>query len=60
MSFTIKTAENVVVTIEDDLGNAEELNMFLNEVAEIDGAGEYVITETTDADRAELAAQEAE
>ena len=58
MSFTIKTAENTVVTIDDDLGNAEELKMFLNEVAEITGERAHVITETTDADRAELAAQE--
>jgi hypothetical protein len=62
MSFTIKTAEGIVVTIEDDYGNAAEYTMFLNEVSEIEGegAGEYTITKTTNADRVELAAQEAE
>lgn len=59
MTLTIKTAEGTVVDIEEDLGNAEEYTMFLNEVAEITGDGEHVITETTDGDRAELAAQEA-
>lgn len=59
MAYTIKTAEGAVVAIEEDYGNAEELRMFLNEVAEIEGADPYTLNETTQADRDELALQEA-
>ena len=59
MSFTIKTAENKVVAIEEDYGIAEELIMFLNEVADVAGASHYTLAETTDADIAEYAAQNA-
>lgn len=59
MAFTIKTAEGAVVAIEVDYGNAEELRAFLNEVAEIEGAEPYTLNETTQADRDELALQEA-
>ena len=57
MSFTIKTAEGEVVAIEEDYGNAEELRMFLNEVAEADGAEPYTLTETTKTDIVMLAAE---
>jgi hypothetical protein len=55
--WTIKTAENVIFDIIADYGNAEECIMFLNEVADIDNSGYYVLTETTDADVAEFALQ---
>jgi hypothetical protein len=58
MAFTIRDAEGKIATIEADYGNAEELKMFLNEVAEVEGAGEYTLAETEAADYAELAAQE--
>lgn len=58
-AWTIKNAEGKVIVIDEDLGNAEEYTMFLNEVAEIDNSGEYVITEATAADHVELAQQEA-
>jgi hypothetical protein len=59
MAWTIKTAEGAVVAIEVDLGNAEELRAFLNEVADIVDEGHYTLNETTQADRDELALQEA-
>lgn len=59
MAWTIKTAEGAVVAIEVDYGNAEELRAFLNEVADITDEGHYTLTETTQADRDELALQEA-
>lgn len=59
MAFTIKDAEGRVAAIEEDYGNAEELKSFLDDVAELDGSGAYVLTETIQADRDELAAQEA-
>jgi hypothetical protein len=55
MAWTIKNAEGSVVAIEVDLGNAEELRMFLNEVADITGEGHYTLNETTQADRDEVA-----
>jgi hypothetical protein len=55
--YTIKTAENAIVDIVEDHAGAEEYVMFLNEVADIDGSGHYVVTETTEADVAEFALQ---
>lgn len=54
MAFTIRSAEGKIVAIETDYGNAEEYLMFLNEVAVIEDADPYVLSETTDADRVEL------
>jgi hypothetical protein len=59
MGYTIRSAEGRIVAIEEDLGNAEEYRMFLNEVAEMEGAGQYTLREATQADVDELAAQEA-
>lgn len=59
MAWTIKNAEGAVIAIEVDYGNAEELRMFLNEVADITDEGHYTLNETTQADRDELALQEA-
>jgi hypothetical protein len=55
--YTIKTAENAIVDIVEDYAGAEEYVMFLNEVADIDGSGHYVVTETTEADVTEFALQ---
>jgi hypothetical protein len=56
--WTIKNAENEVVTIDTDYDDAVELQMFLNEVADISGAGANTISETTQSDIDELSAQE--
>ena len=59
MGFAIRAAEGHIVAIEEDYGNAEEYKMFLNEVAEIEGAEPYVLSKATQADHDELALQEA-
>ena len=59
-AYTIKCAEGKVVTIADDLAQAQELSAFLDEIASIMSNGDHTITETTEADIAELAAQEEE
>lgn len=59
MGFAIRAAEGHIVAIEEDYGNAEEYKMFLNEVAEMEGSGQYTLNETTQADRDELALQDA-
>lgn len=58
MAFTIRDAEGKIATIEADYGNAEELKMFLDEAAEVEGAGKYTLTVTESTDYAELAEQE--
>ena len=57
-SWTIKTAEATVFSIDENYDAAVECMTFLNDVADIDGSDHYVITETTDADHVELALQE--
>jgi len=59
MAYAIYTAEGHIVAIEEDYGNAEEYKMFLNEVAEMEGAGRYILREATQADYDELKLQEA-
>jgi hypothetical protein len=57
-AYTIKSAEGNVVVIADDLTQAEELSVFLNEIATLSTDDNHTITETTQADIDELAAQE--
>jgi hypothetical protein len=57
-AYTIKSAEGNVVVIADDFTQAEELSVFLNEIATLSTDGNHTITETTQADIDELAAQE--
>ncbi len=59
MGFTIRAAEGHIVAIEEDLGNAEEYRMFLNEVAELFGDKPYTLREATQADYDELKLQKA-
>lgn len=59
MGFAIRAAEGYIVAIEADYGNAEELRMFLNDVAELEGADPYTLHEATQADYDELAVQKA-
>ncbi len=59
MGFTIRAAEGHIVAIEEDYGNAEEYKMFLNEMAELEGADPYMLSKATQADIVELALQEA-
>lgn len=58
MGYAIRDAEGNIVSIEQDLGNAQELKMFLDEVADMEGAGAYTLHEATQTDHDELALQE--
>jgi hypothetical protein len=58
MGFVIRAAEGCIVSIEEDLGNAEELKMFLNDLI-MEGAAQYTLKEATQADHDELALQKA-
>ena len=57
MGFAIRAAEGYIVAIEEDYGNAEELKAFLNDVADLEGAGHYTLAEATQADHDELEVQ---
>jgi hypothetical protein len=57
MGFAIRAAEGYIVAIEADYGNAEELKAFLNDVADLEGAGHYTLAEATQADYDELEVQ---
>jgi len=59
MGFAIRAAEGHIVAIEEDYGNAEEYKMFLDEMAEMEDAEPYTLTEATQADYDELKLQEA-
>lgn len=59
MAYTIRAAEGHIVAIEEDYGNAEEYKMFLNEVAEMEGGGQYTLAATQPGDAEELAMQKA-
>jgi|TARA_R110000851_G_scaffold191105_1_gene341765 hypothetical protein len=56
--WSIKTAENEIVDIVADRESADDYISFLNEVADIDDSSHYLLSETTEADVAELALQE--